>query len=202
MYLAAPHSPDAHETNRARETGESQMPIQTDVLSPIARENHAPSIAAVGRRALSQLIATSDAAWPAILRVTLGAVMVPHAAQKTLGIFGGYGITGTMGFFTKQMHLPAPLAALVIFAEAAGSLGLVFGVLTRAAALGIASVMIGAIITTHLPNGFFMNWFGTQAGEGYEYHLLVLGIVAALVIGGGGRASVDRAISRALRAVS
>ena len=146
-----------------------------------------------------RLIQTNDAIAPAVLRVTLGAVMAPHAAQKTLGLFGGYGIQGTMAFFTGQMHLPAPLAALVIFAEAAGSLGLVFGVFTRAAALGIAAVMIGAIVTTHLPNGFFMNWFGTQAGEGYEYHLLVLAIAAALIANGGGRASVDRALSRLLR---
>lgn len=145
---------------------------------------------------LRSLVRTSDAITPAVLRVTLGAVMAPHAAQKTLGLFGGYGIQGTMAFFTRQVHLPAPLAALVIFAEAAGSLGLFFGVFTRAAALGIAAVMVGAIVTTHLPNGFFMNWFGTQAGEGYEYHLLVLAICAVLVANGGGRASVDRALSR------
>ena len=175
------------------------MSNRIDFISSVAPSE---SVTLAARRALSRLVATSDAIWPALLRITLGGVMAPHAAQKTFGLFGGYGITGTMGFFTKQMHLPAPLAALVIFAEAAGSVGLVFGVLTRAAALGIASVMVGAIVTTHLPNGFFMNWFGTQAGEGYEYHLLVLAMVAALVIGGGGRASIDRAIARALGSAS
>jgi putative oxidoreductase len=150
------------------------------------------------RGVLSRLVATSDSVWPAILRVSLGVIMMPHAAQKTLGLFGGYGVAGTMGFFTTKMHLPAVLAALVIVAEAAGALGLVLGLFTRVAALGIASVMIGAIVTTHLPNGFFMNWFGNQAGEGYEYHLLVLAIVAAILLGGGGRGSVDRVVSRML----
>jgi putative oxidoreductase len=176
------------------------MSNQVDYVSRFRSEN-AP-FATGARHALSRLVATSGAAWPAILRITLGGVMAPHAAQKTLGLFGGYGITGTMGFFTKQMHLAAPLAALVIFAEAAGSLGLVLGLFTRAAALGIAAVMIGAVVTTHLPNGFFMNWFGAQSGEGYEYHLLVLAMVAALLIGGGGRLSIDRAISRALGSAS
>jgi putative oxidoreductase len=178
------------------------MSNQINHISRFASEGDAPTVAAVSRGALARLVATNDAMWPGILRVTLGGVMAPHAAQKTLGVFGGYGIEGTMGFFTNHMHLPAPLAALVIFAEAAGSLGLVLGLFTRAAALGIASVMIGAVVTTHLPNGFFMNWFGTQAGEGYEYHLLVLAMVAALLVGGGGRGSLDHAISRALGSAS
>jgi putative oxidoreductase len=37
-----------------------------------------------------------------------------------------------------------------------------------------------------MKNGFFMNWFGTQAGERYEYHLLVIGMALALIIAGGG----------------
>nr|WP_320012758.1 hypothetical protein [uncultured Desulfobulbus sp.] len=43
-----------------------------------------------------------------------------------------------------------------------------------------------------------MNWFGTQAGEGYEYHILAAGMAAALVIAGGGRWSVDEKISQKL----
>ena len=161
-------------------------------------ESDGPALASGVRRALSRLVATDGAVWPAILRVTLGGVMVPHGLQKALGLFGGYGFTGTMGFFTKTMHLPAAIGALVIFIEAVGSFALVLGVLTRAAALGIAAVMLGAVVTTHLPNGFFMNWFGNQAGEGYEFHLLALGMAAAIMIGGAGRASVDGASSRLL----
>ena len=40
-----------------------------------------------------------------------------------------------------------------------------------------------------------MNWFGNQEGEGYEYHLLAIAIAAALMIQGGGRWSVDRALA-------
>jgi len=52
----------------------------------------------------------------------------------------------------------------------------------------------------HLPNGFFMNWFGKQAGEGYEYHLLVIGIALALLISGAGKWSVDKVIAERVRA--
>jgi putative oxidoreductase len=101
-----------------------------------------------------------------------------------------------MGFMTGHIGLPAPLAALVIIAEFFGSLALIFGAFSRAAAVGIISVMIGAIVTTHLPNGFFMNWTGQQAGEGFEYHLLVIGMALAIVIGGSGRYSLDRRLGR------
>jgi putative oxidoreductase len=86
---------------------------------------------------------------------------------------------------------------LVIVIEQVGSLALVLGLLTRAAAAGVGLVMIGAIFTVHLRYGFFMNWSGTQAGEGFEFHLLALAMVAALILGGGGRASIDRVLSRA-----
>jgi len=93
-----------------------------------------------------------------------------------LGWFGGYGFTGTMGFFTGMMHIPALFAFLAIAAEFFGGLGLIFGFLTRIAALGIFSNMVVAITLVHYQYGLFMNWSGTQKGEGYEYHLLVLAI--------------------------
>ena len=133
-----------------------------------------------------------------VLRVMLGIVFFPHGAQKLLGWFGGHGFVGTMGFFTDKMGLPAAIAFLVIMAESFGALGLIFGLLTRFAAFGIACVMTGAIFTVHLPHGFFMNWFGNQKGEGFEYHLLAIAIAVALMIKGGGRFSVDRAISERL----
>lgn len=143
------------------------------------------------------LFRTEDSWHLLIARLALGIVMLPHGAQKLLGWFGGSGFSATMGSFTAQ-GMPAPLAFLVIVSESLGSLGLVLGFLTRIAALGSAAVMLGAIGMVHWPNGFFMNWFGKQAGEGFEYHLLALGLALALLTGGGGKASVDRAIAESL----
>jgi putative oxidoreductase len=156
----------------------------------------APASTGIASRALHALTATRAGVSGTVLRVTLGAVMFPHGAQKLLGWFGGYGFDGTMGFLTQTVGLPAPLAALVIIAEFFGSLALILGVFSRAAAVGIISVMVGAIVTTHLPNGFFMNWTGQQAGEGFEYHLLVIGLAVTILIQGSGRFSLDRIISR------
>ena len=132
-------------------------------------------------------------------RVALGLVMFPHGAQKLLGWFGGYGYAGTMGFFTETMHLPAPLAFLAILAESLGAIGLVVGAGTRVAALGIVSVMLGAIFTTHIHVGFFMNWFGGQPGEGFEYHLLALALAVPLIVRGAGALSVDGFLAERLR---
>jgi putative oxidoreductase len=130
-----------------------------------------------------------------ILRLTLGLVMLPHGIQKLLGWFGGLGFDGTMGVFTEKMGMPWIIAFLVIIAESFGSLGLLAGFLTRFVAAGLAVIMLGAITMVHLPYGFFMNWFGQQQGEGYEYHLLVIGIAAALMVTGSGRWSVDREVA-------
>ena len=144
---------------------------------------------------LNKLFVTDDSVPAAIVRLVLGIVFFAHGAQKMLGWFGGFGFSGTMGFFTGTMHIPAPLAFLAIAAEFFGSLGLILGFLTRIAALGIATNMIVAVFTVHLNNGFFMNWTGAQKGEGFEYHLLVLAIAAFLVIRGAGAWSIDRAIA-------
>jgi putative oxidoreductase len=130
-----------------------------------------------------------------LARLALGIVIFPHGAQKVLGWFGGHGFAGTMTFFTGTMGLPYLVALLVVLAEFLGSLGLIAGALTRIAALGIGSVMLGAILMVHLPNGFFMNWGGTQAGEGFEYHLLAIGLVLILLLRGGGALSIDRIIA-------
>lgn len=129
----------------------------------------------------------------------LAVVFFPHGAQKALGWFGGHGLEGTLGFFTGQLGVPLVLALLVIGAEFLGSIGLFFGFLTRVAAFGIASVMTGAIFMVHLPNGFFMNWAGKQAGEGFEFHLLVIAIAVALFITGGGRWSLDSIVDKRLK---
>jgi putative oxidoreductase len=144
---------------------------------------------------IRKLFATDDSAATTILRLVLGLVFFAHGAQKMLGWFGGYGFSGTMGFFTGSMHIPAPLAFLAIAAEFFGGLGLIVGFLTRIAAFGIAVNMLVAIATVHGAFGFFMNWSGAQKGEGYEYHLLALAATAFLMIRGAGAFSVDRAVS-------
>ena len=149
-------------------------------------------------KALNHLFKTDNTFSTLLLRVTLGAVFFPHGAQKVLGWFGGYGFTGTMGFFTGMLHVPALFAFLAIMAEFAGAIALVLGLFTRVAAFGIAANMVVAIAMVHASNGFFMNWSGKQAGEGFEYHLLVIGIAIALIIRGGGKLSVDGAISKSL----
>lgn len=144
---------------------------------------------------LKRLMATSNDVSFTTLRVVLGVVFFAHGAQKMLGWFGGYGFQGTMGFFT-HMGMPAPVAFLVICTEFFGGLGLIVGLLTRIAALGIGVEMIGAIFMVHLPNGFFMNWTGTQKGEGFEYHLLAIAVAAALLLRGAGAFSLDRSLSK------
>lgn len=147
---------------------------------------------------MKAFFATDDGWSGLILRLTLGLVMFPHGAQKMLGWFGGFGFDGTMGFFTQKLGLPWIVAFLVIMAEFFGSLGLLAGVLTRFTAASFIVIMLGAILTVHSPVGFFMNWSGQQQGEGYEYHLLVIGISAALLVTGAGKWSVDRLIAARL----
>lgn len=138
---------------------------------------------------------TNDEWTGLILRLTLGLVIFPHGAQKLLGWFGGFGFSGTMGFFTETLHLPWLVAFLVIVGESFGSVALMLGLLTRFTAASYIVIMLGAITMAHLPYGFFMNWFGQQQGEGFEYHLLVIGIALALLVTGAGRWSADRAIT-------
>ncbi|MFQ5992886.1 MAG: DoxX family protein [Nitrospiraceae bacterium] len=147
---------------------------------------------------MKKLFQTDDAWAGLIIRVSLGVVMFPHGAQKLLGWYGGHGLSGTLGFFTEQMHLPWIVALLIIIGESLGSVGLMIGFLTRFTALSLGIIMLGAVTMVHWPHGFFMNWFGQQAGEGFEYHLLVLGMCAALVITGAGRWSVDGVIGSKL----
>jgi len=145
---------------------------------------------------LRKLFATENDFGLLVLRLALGVVMLPHGLQKTLGLFGGYGFAGTYGFFTDKMGVPGIMAVLVILAESLGALGLIVGFLTRIGALGIGLVMTGAIAMVHWQNGFFMNWAGSQAGEGFEYHLLAIAMALVLLIKGGGAASVDRQLAK------
>lgn len=138
-----------------------------------------------------KLIATDHSRTTSLLRVILGAIFFAHGAQKMLGWFGGYGFSGTMGFFTGTLHIPALFAFLAIAAEFFGSLGLLVGLLARVAAFAIGVNMVVAVIMVHHAFGFFMNWSGTQKGEGCEYHILVLAVTLFLMVQGAGAASID-----------
>src|SRR5579863_4621826 len=142
-----------------------------------------------------KLIATDNDAAIIVLRLVLGIVFFAHGSQKMLGWFGGYGFTGTMGFFTGMMHIPAVFAFLAIAAEFFGGLGLIFGLFARIGAFGIFCNMLVAVAMVHHQFGFFMNWAGTQKGEGFEFHLLALAMTAFLMVRGAGAASVDRLLS-------
>lgn len=140
----------------------------------------------------------TDERWTGlILRITLGVVMFPHGAQKLFGWFGGHGFEATMGAFTTQFGLPWLVAFLVIMGESLGAAALVVGFLTRFCAASLGVIMLGAL-TMHWSNGFFMNWGGQQAGEGFEYHLLAIGMALALTIGGAGKWAIDGEIASRL----
>jgi putative oxidoreductase len=153
-----------------------------------------PSIA---RRLIDRVIDTPADLGAAIARVALAVAIFPHGAQHALGWFGGYGFTGTHAWMTKTLGFPAPLAALAITTELLAPFALLLGLAGRIAALGLVGLMLGAI-STHLPNGFFMNWFGAlPAGqEGFEYHLLVVVLCAVVITTGSGRFSLDRGFAR------
>ena len=156
-------------------------------------------------RALLSTVATSRAAAPLVARTVLALVMFPHGAQHALGWFGGYGFEGTLAWMSGTVGFPAPLAALAIVTELLAPIALALGLLGRPAALGILGLMLGAA-STHVGNGFFMNWFGTMpaGAEGYEYHLIAIALSGVVVLEGSGALSVDRLIARraALRAAA
>jgi len=143
----------------------------------------------------NKIIDTKPGIVPAIIRIVLGCVLFAHGAQKMLGWFGGGGFSNTMQYFTGGGHMHYITALFVILIEFFGSLMLIFGALTRVAALGVFGLFTGIIYNVAFANGFFMNWGGTQKGEGFEYHLLVLGMALALMIAGGGSFSIDRKFS-------
>lgn len=133
-----------------------------------------------------------------ILRLTLGLVILPHGLQLLLGWFGGYGFSGSMGYFTGEAGLPWIVAFLVIMLQSIGAILILAGVGVRLVAFAYIIMFFGMIVTAHADYGFFMNWAGNQKGEGYEYHLLVIGLAALLLLNGSGRFSFDYFMSKSL----
>lgn len=143
-----------------------------------------------------QKIFTTKNDWTGlVIRLTIGFILFAHGAQKALGMFGGYGFSGTMGFLTGTMNLPWIVAFLVIVIEFVGAISLIAGFASRIWSPLIIALMLGIVFTSHLSNGFFMNWAGAAPGEGYEYHLLIIGLCIAIFMNGSGKYSVDHAIT-------
>jgi putative oxidoreductase len=142
---------------------------------------------------MKKILSTDPANTTALIaRLALGLVVFPHGAQKLLGWFGGYGFHGTMGFLTGAAGLPSFIALLVILIEFFGAVFLIFGFATRIAAIGIIGNFLGIVLTTHLKNGFFMNWYSQAGqGEGLEYFILLFGLAVTVLIAGGGKLSID-----------
>ena len=145
---------------------------------------------------MKKIFQTNESNASTIIRIVLGLILFPHGAQKMLGWFGGYGFNGTMGFLTSTAGLSWIMAFLVIAIEFFGAIALIVGFATRIVAVGIISLFTGIIATSHLQNGFFMNWYGNLKGEGYEFHLLIIGMAIALLVSGAGKWSVDYALQK------
>jgi putative oxidoreductase len=135
----------------------------------------------------------TDGDWAiTIARMVLGVVFFAHGAQMALGWFGGAGLQSTVRVFRESLRIPSLLAMLAIAAQFLGGVGLIVGLLSRVAALGIAVVMMVALLAVHRKFGFFMNWFGDKKGHGIEYHVLVLALALTVIIKGAGAFSVDQ----------
>ena len=138
-----------------------------------------------------RLIATSATWFTLPIRLGLGAVMIAHGAQKVLGSFNGPGfntyISGNTPFtFMRPAWLWLSAAAL---SELVGGIFVAIGLLTRVSAFFIACTMLTAVVGVHWGGGFF------ASNRGYEYPLSLLAMAIALLIAGGGQASVDKALS-------
>jgi putative oxidoreductase len=148
---------------------------------------------------MKKLFKTNRDNWaPLIARLALALVVFPHGAQKLFGWFGGNGFSGTMGYLTTQGGLPYVIALLVILIESIAALMVLFGLATRVAALGIFGLFTIIALQFHSSYGFFMNWQGTQQGEGLEYFIILIGLALTLIITGGGKASADAALAPAI----
>jgi len=145
---------------------------------------------------MKKIFQTNESNASTIIRIVLGVILFPHGAQKMLGWFGGYGFSGTMSFLTDTAGLPWIIAFFVIAIEFFGAIALLFGFATRIVAAGIISLFTGIIATSHFQNGFFMNWYGNLKGEGFEFHLLIIGMAIALLVSGAGKWSIDYALQK------
>ncbi|MFZ3170784.1 MAG: DoxX family protein [Carboxydocellales bacterium] len=141
---------------------------------------------------LTKIFQVSSQQADLILRLALGLVFVAHGAQKLFGWFGGYGWTGTVGFFNQALGIAPALAGLAILIEFFGGIAIILGLLTRPAALGLAVTMLVAAVKVHLANGFFLDQKG--AADGVEYIFVLFLLSLYLLIKGAGTISLDKVI--------
>jgi putative oxidoreductase len=160
---------------------------------PLAHSTPTPALSV--STALTKVTATTRDPAATVARVALGLVLLPHGLQHDLGWFGGYGFSGTLGWMTGTLGFATPLAALGLVVELVAPLCLLVGFGGRATAAALFAFMAFAA-STHVTNGFFMNWYGklTTGQEGFEYHLLALGLAAVVALKGMGALSLDRAL--------
>ncbi len=127
------------------------------------------------------------------LRLAIGIIFIAHGAQKLFGVWGGLGFSGTIETFSAELGIPAALTVLAMVTEFFGGIALIIGLLTRLASLGLSIVILTAIFTVHLPNGFFLSWYlKPGVGHGVEMHLALLGGALVLFFAGAGRLSIDK----------
>ena len=158
--------------------------------------NETPAARSRTRATIPAVLATDASRTQAFLRLTLALVLLPHGAQHLFGAFGGYGLSGTVAWMTGTLGIPAPLATAGILLEFFGPILLIAGLGSRLVGAALA-VFMATAASTHLANGFFMNWTGAlPAGtEGFEYHLLAIALAIAVAVNGGGAYSADRLLS-------
>lgn len=142
------------------------------------------------------IMRTGNSAAGLFLRLALGIVMLAHGLQQTFGLFGGIGIKAKIGYYTGTFHIPWIIALLGVLTVSVGAFLLIIGLWSRIMAFFISIFLLTAFSLVHVHNGFFMNWEGRKAGEGFEYHILGIGIAIAIMIYGSGWFSIDRLLTR------
>jgi putative oxidoreductase len=172
------------------------MSLTKEIIMTTFTDVHSGSLPRASSGWIATLLQTDGSYSQAFLRLTFGLVLLPHGAQHLFGLFGGYGFGPTIEWMTSTLGVPAPVAAASILLEFFGPLLLIAGLATRPVAASLA-IFMGVAAATHLPNGFFMNWFGTMAAgaEGFEYHLLAIAMLVTIAIRGAGALSLDRVLA-------
>ena len=135
---------------------------------------------------VSNPTSTQQAYGAALLRVTLGTLMLSHGLMKIM-IFT---VPGTVAYF-QSLGLPAAVAYLTMFGEVAGGAAMIAGVLTRLAAALSIPLLLGAT-WAHFANG----WVFSNSGGGWEFPLFLVATAVVVAIQGGGAYSLGRVLPR------
>lgn len=142
-----------------------------------------------------KIMVTGNSATGFFLRISLGMVMLAHGLQQTFGLLGGVGLNNKLNYYTGTFKIPWIIGFIGIMTISVGAVLLIIGLWSRIISFLIGIFLLTAMLLVHIHNGIFMNWEGQRAGEGYEYHILGLGIAIAIMIYGSGWLSLDRLLS-------